>query len=816
MNSLLTRPRKYLGFCILAIVTATVGIGVTTGLSSISKAILHHSLKVPQPDRLVNYTLVATGDDGVPFSGPIFDALRVHPGFTRLALSNGSVDFLASSLNGGKRLSGALVNPEFFAVMELRPHRGRFIDDEDDQPGGGSHGWVAVLSYNYWRAHYGDASEAIGTSMVLNGTEVRIVGVLPPDFEGLNPPRKVEILLPHNFLAVVSPHENRWANLGVMEWNVFGRIPEGMTFSTLESALNVIDHQVWQAVDANHSFFNPRTFPSMRNGHLLYMQTGKYGVTSLLRAIREPLLEMNGLAAVLSVFCVFNLILLFAGRAIRQTNENRIRIALGARPRHLLRDGAIEALMLSAIGSVLSLPVAWGVVHIGTLMIRSAHGFAGFAMVAPSASHLLIGSALALGIASITAIIAIVPRASQLSKKSGHAREEMITGHYSRWVMGAELFAATVLIITATLCAVYFEKLTREPSGFEADHVAAASPEFIESTGKSDTVNALTGKLVDIVRASPGVQAVATTNVMPLSGLSARGPFSARRADGSFYGRGGMWPAQVSLQYFSATGTALIRGRDFVSEDLGADPVCVISASAAKALFGSEDELGKIVYSGSGQSSSTPTPYCRIIGVAENAHLKSMSARPDEVIYRLTPLAMPNILVRGAQIDLADQAVRRALRVVASTSSAGSILPLRASIEDDLRTKRLIALFACGCAGLAAVIMAIGLFGILTIEVSARRRAIGIQIALGATRLGVCKFVLRYLSQPAVAGMTAGFALALPIAGQFLPEMPMEGVWGSLAYGAGFVCLLVVILFSMIVPLRRALSVSPLESLHSE
>ncbi len=180
-----------------------------------------------------------------------------------------------------------------------------------------------------------------------------------------------------------------------------------------------------------------------------------------------------------------------------------------------------------------------------------------------------------------------------------------------------------------------------------------------------------------------------------------------------------MWPEEVSFNYFSAAGTKVVRGRDFVSEDLAGEPVCLISAKGAKALFHSENSIGRVIYSGeSGRISQSTKAYCRVIGVTEDVHLESMTALPNEAIYRLSRNLMPNIIVRASSGQLAIQAVRNAVHSVAPLNLTSNLGSIQTHIDDDLRIIRLVTIFAALCASTTACIMAICIFGVLALEIS--------------------------------------------------------------------------------------------------
>lgn len=790
--------------------TIAVAVGVSAGFFSVAKALFFHSAGVPEVGRLVHYT-IGDGPDPLPFSGPAYEALRVGAASQDFAIWNSSVELFLQTSDGAVKLSGALVNGDFFSVMNLKPAQGRFFDAHDDQSGGGSSGWSGVLGYSYWKTHFGKNPSIIGKLIVVDGSSVHIVGVLPEEFGGLNPPIAVEILLPQHFISVTSPKEDRFKEPGEMEWDVFGRLPQGSTPSSVTAMLHVIDAQVRKSADPTGGILTAENFPNLTGEHFLFAHTGELGGSYLLERLRMPLLAMESLTGILLFLCICNLVLLFVGRSKRQVHEAAVRIALGAGYTETARIAGLEALALAVCGSLLAIPLAWVIAHSLSLLVQSSDGLNSFPTAAPNITFLISGFIAATGAAVITAVSTALGQSDRRSVAALRATGTGVKGSSSSWIVGTEVFIAVFLIALGITGVVGAATLLHQTSGFAAHTVVTGSVGVIDADKKSaiEKMN----RIIEQIKNAPGVQSVATMNVMPLSGDNARGGFAIRQKSGSFHVQQGMWPANVSLGYFSAAGTSVVRGRDFVSGDLAGDPVCLISMSAARALFGREDALGESIYSSPDGSGNT---YCRVIGVARDAHFTSMSAPPDQAIYRLTGGLAPNIIVRAANSTLAAQAIRNAAHSIAPGTLTSSVAPIRVRMEDDLRIIRVLALFITLCSGITSLIMAIGIFGVLAIEVAACRRDIGVQIALGAGKLAVSQAVLKRFKSCIAAGFGGGSILALMLIVRLAGQYQVNLAIGVTTFIVGCLVLLSIILGAIIVPLRRALAISPMECLRSE
>jgi putative ABC transport system permease protein len=801
-------------FSLVVIATVALAIGINCGLLSVTRSILFRSLGVPDADRLLYYTL-GNGSDAIPFSGPAYEALRAKAVSKEFAIWNSSIDLILQNDEGAKRVSGALVNGSFFAVMKLTPTLGRFFSEDDDRPGGGSSGWSVVLGYDYWKSQYNGSPLVIGTVLHINGVPVQIVGVLPKGFTGMTPPMTTEMLLPRRFLSILSPKQDRFSFVGDMEWNVFSRLPQGSTREAVEANLHVIDANVLNAADPTRTIFTAENFPTMAYGHLISVSSGQLGATNGLKAIRMPLFAMEALGLLLFLLCTCNLILLFAGRIARQSNETAIRLALGASRNKLFHVDVLEAIVLATIGSVVAIPLAWGMAHALSLIIQSTDGFNSFPTVDPTLPFLFMAS----GVAIVISIISAFAASHWQSKRSPTLRlgtgNRLITSLPNPWTVGIEIFVAILLISVAAAGVAGFETFVHEPSGLGTDNVATASLTDIGDDA-ADTNQKVT-RILERIASAPGVQSVATMNITPLTGETTRATFSARLSSGARPARAGMWPEEVSLNYFSAAGTKVVRGRDFVSEDLAGEPVCLISAKAATALFNSENSIGNLIYSGeSGRLSQSTKAYCRVIGVTEDVHLESMTALPNEAIYKLTRNLMPNIIVRASSGQLAIQAVRNAVHSVAPLNLTSNLGSIQTHIDDDLRIIRLLTIFAALCASTTACIMAICIFGVLALEISARKRDIGIQIALGADKFSICKAVIRRFSKAVGLGFGFGSVLAILIIRRLTEQYAVSPQDGILAYTAGSLIVLLIVLIAACIPLQRAISISPLECLRAE
>lgn len=817
---LFRRMFRSAGFSTMVIVTIALAIGINLGVFAITRSATFNSIGVPEADRLVYYTLGSGADTMPNLSGPVYEALRAD-GVVKDLLAWLPEQFHIQTRSGTTNTFGAIVTGNTFSVLGLKPSLGRFFNEVDDAPGGGPDGWTAVLGYTYWKTEYGAKPNVIGQIMLIDGAPVRIVGVLPKDFIGISG-LQPGIMLPNHFMEVSRPGKFGFDYPGNRSWYVFGRLPQGVSIQEVQANLRAIEPLVRKQADTDGMAFPSSFFSNTPPGSLLGVKDGRHGAVSAGSSMIS-LVIVEGLAGSVFLFCCCNLILLFTGRAKREAQATAIRMALGARLGNEVRFAMLEATMLAAIGCLIGVPIAWGIVRGFALLVQSMIGIDVFSTVAPSPALILTAIGIVLAVGCGTGACASLWQGRNRPSLSLETGIGVTTSRTSNWIIGVEVFACILLVTLVVIGSIGFQKLANLPSGFASDGAVTATLNFAgNSHDASDaTIKAeqdeKTDRILRRIEAAPGVQSTATMNMPPLGlGTTASAEVEVRGEDGALRQQR-IWPASVSARYFSAIGTRIIRGRDFVAGDLAGDPVCVLGNPAVSALFHNENPLGKLVYQdGDASKNEAPVLYCRVVGVAENAHFKSMSDPADPVVYLLTKEALSTIVVRAATSGLAIQAVRNAVQAVDQDCLASGIDTIESIIERDLRMRRVITLAGGLCAGIAAMILGVGFFGILSLQVSERKREIGIQIALGANRTQVCVAVMKKLRRAVLTGLVLGSGAALFAATKLAELYNLSGGFVIGGFLGSLVLLGILLMAAASVPLRRALAVSPMECLNSE
>lgn len=772
----------------MVVTTMALGIGVNLGIFTITKALFLNLLGVPDADRMVYYTLGAGRDTNIRFPIQGYEALRrLSAAKDILAWQPEILELRDSTEDSG--LNSALVTGNTFSILGIRPFLGRFFNEADDVEGGGKNGWTAVLGYSYWKSHWASDPHIIGKTINLNGASVQIAGVLPPEFDGVEPFKKVDILIPHTFEMVTDPQS--WPprpGVITLAWFVLGRLPDGASISQVQANLKTIEPLFLQT--GFPSALKEVFFPNTELGSLLGVHDGRMGVTPY-RTLCDPLSMLQGLAGAALLFCCCNLILLFFSRAQRGAHATAIRLVLGARPGDQARLAAVEAAVLAGVGCLAAVPVAWVTADLLSLAIQSTPGFDKFPKIGANYFLILIAAGITLAAGVLTAAgTSLWMGAKRLSVSLGEANHA-IAPRSRNWIIGFEVVVSVAMATAAITSIVGFRTFSGR-SGFDGEAVMAR---FMGGFFNPDLE-----RILNQVRGSPGVEAVATANLLPLSNLG-----SAIETVKAYGSRGSVRqldvrPENVSVAYFSAIGTKIVRGRDFQPCDLG-QAVCILSSNAASTLFPGENAIGKYINE----------PGCRVIGIAEDAHFRSMSEPPDAVMYSLARQSLPRIIVKAASSGLAIQALHNAAK-----DELSSVAPIAVYVDRDLRLWKVITIAGTLCALLAGVILAVGFFGIMSLQVAERQREIGIRIALGGSPARVSLALLTKLGPAVAAGVVLGSAGAW-LAAVKLAELYHLNFQVAIACYLGSVALLVLLMLGAVaVPLSRAFAISPVECLAVE
>ena len=793
LRQLLKNP----GYSIVAILTLALAIGANTAIFSAIDAVLLHPLPYPDPDRLVivQESLPRYSLRGIaPTAADYAEFRRQATCFTQIA----AVTVAEATLTGNGQaedVPALRVTGDTFPMLGVVPILGGLFTSEDDQPG---RDHVAILSEGLWTRRYGRDTSIIGKNIQINRETYRVAGVIRPI---LVYRVSAEVWMPLAFDRFQTAPGTR----GPHNIDVIGRLKPGVGIQHARDefrriAAGIIE-QFPNQVSMDHGF-------SLDLESLAVKQAGD---------LKTPLLVLIAAVGLLMLIACANVSNLLLARGILRRREIGIRSALGASRVRVLRQLLTESLLLASLagasGTLLALyglhlyarfgPA--GLIHGGHLSVNVwVMGFSIFVSVAAS---ILFGLAPALETLRFDLADALKEGSRGTACGRRLLRESMVA---------FEVCASLVLLIGAGLLVRSFVLLERTSPGFHSENVLTAFVSLPVAQYREPAQRAAFARAaLEGVRALPGVRFAATIDFLPYNGGPGSGgvevmghprdPNEPRQI---------IWQTRTSPGFFETLGIPLLRGRDIAaSDEQGSPGAAVIDEIAAKQLFPNTDPIGmqiKVPLSG-----STFT----VVGVVAATKSRSLSAPPEPRIFYFgpqVPFGSLAIVMKTAYDPLTlASAVRHKVAALDSDLPV-DLLTMDQILADSLSRQRFSIQLMAVFAALAALLAAIGVYGVLAYMVDQRRREFGIRIAVGARSTDVFALVLRQGLLPVAAGLIAGIATGLGLTRLLKSLLYQVSATDPLIFGAVSIGLLAISLAAMFIPARRATLVDPLAALRHE
>ena len=800
------------GFTAVAVLTLALGIGANTAIFSVVDPLLVRPLPVTEPQRLA---LVAQlYREGRPpdfdFNYPLFrDYQRENTVFSHLTATAPTAVGLGM---GGttERQSALLVSGNYFRMLGVTAALGRTFAltegvELDDAP-------VVVLSHGLWQRRFGADPQVVGRSVTVNGRSFTVIGVAPREFTGTTrgtvPDLYLSITMYGQLTADRPGGEHPLATRYFTWHSIMGRLKDGVTPAAARAAMVSLAQRA-------HESGLPNTSTN------LVILSGAQGFTGDLRESRLPLNLLMGTAALVLLIACANLANLQLARATGRTRDFAIRLALGAGRGRLIRELLTESLMLAIGGGLLGLLVAlWLVDVLGRFRPPGAE----VQFVPGLEPRVLL---FAFGASVVTGILSGLAPALRASRpqlvpelKGGGGTVETRVGRWNlRSILVVFQIALSLLVlVSAGLCVRSLRKLQQVDPGFEPSRVVLMSFDLGLNNYTSARAKDFYDRLLERVRAMPGVESAGLALVTPLSGWAPQ--TSLERVEG-YQPRSGERPIgefnQVTADYFRTLNLPLLRGRDFERVDAatGASAV-IVNEAFVNRYWPGQDALGKRVFQ-HGPDGGTPT---EVVGVVRTTASRSLTDAPRPALYFPVAQKSEMALTLAVRTGL-DPSVTIAMLggLVASLDAAVPVFRVRTLAQQkdgSLALQRMAATLLGGFGILALSLAALGIYGVLAYSVSQRTREIGVRMALGAQIQDVLGLVLRQGLSLAVIGLVlglAGTAATTRLLRGFLHEIdPLDPATCATMIGL----LTAAVLLACWIPAQRAARVDPMEALRSE
>jgi putative ABC transport system permease protein len=709
------------------------------------------------------------------------------------------------------------VSASFFDFFNAQPKRGRFFGASEDVTPMGS--TVAVLSHGYWQSEFG-GRDVIGEQLQVGSLLYVIIGVAPDGFIGAVNGRVPDLFVPVTTIPANIDPSNRTTYFTIYNWDWVDMIVRRKPGVSEAGASADLTSAYVRSRNAQRSL-NPLVLPDSIAKPRAIADALRHAAGPNPGPESRVLLWVSGVALVVLLIACANVANLMLARILRRRREIALRLALGVRRSRLVTQFLVEGMLLAGFGGIAALAVAqWGGAAIRSLLLPEGSAF----NLASDWRTIAVAGACALAAAVLTVIgPAFLATRSDLSAtlkagvREGTYRSSRLRS--SLLVMQGALSVA--LLVGAGLFVRSLDNALHIPLGYDASRVIEVYPDFRGLEMDSASRVAVRRRLLRTAQEIPGVEAAARVN-SPLFGtntatLRVPGVDSVQRL--------GRFNFQVTTpDYFKVMRTRILRGRGFDSRDgEGAAPVVVVSAAMARVLWPNEDPLGKCIQVEFDPSARIEAAKCTsVVGVAEDAALQSITDEERFMYYlnvdQLDPGWISLIFVRMSGGDLTSdmERVRRALQAVMPGMGFVVPRPLQYVVDDGRRSWRLGATLFVAFGGLALVVAAVGLYGVIGYNVAQRMHELGVRIALGARTSAILRLVLSQGLALASAGVGIGLALALAASRWIEPLLYKQSPRDPLTYAAVAIAMGVVAVLASALPALRAVRADPNRALRAE
>jgi predicted permease len=785
-----------------AIATLALGIGVNSTIFTFANATLFRPMPgIANPDQLVwvSALWIERGRE-VGMSYPEYFDYRDAAGdqFSQLFAFRST----PVSLGGGgdpQRLRGQLVTGSYFSALGVRPAAGRLIGPNDDRVDSPS---SLVLSYRVWQERFGASADVIGTAITINGRQLTVIGVAADGFYGPALGEAADVWMPLTHLSQVRTAESGLLTQREASWlSVMGRLRPGASISGAQAALATVASRL-QLAYPNQSERRGVRVSSARSG-LAPESRGELIPLSVL------LLTVTGIVLLIACANVANLLL---ARGMGRATELSIRAAIGASRRRLLRQLLTESSVLAVLGAVTGLLVSlWA-----TDLLQKTLPDAEFRGLSPSPDVRVLLFTAALAAFSVCAFGlvpaltltrgALLPRLRETPAAGGRSRLQGI-------FVVAQLALSLVLLLAGGLTLRALQKANRIDLGFNPSGVLTASYDLELQNYTPERRVAFRRQLRERLGALPGVTAVGVTNVTPLSGRMMSTVVSAKDAPGADTEARAYLNA-AGPGHFDALEMPIVAGRPILESDtIGAPSVAVINERLARDLWGSADPIGREIV--------LDRKHIRVVGVVRNAKYDEATEDPRPFMYLSIdqdPLFdRDTVILRTAAAPGAMLPVlRREIRSLDPALPVFDVRPLADTLKDRADKERGISALLSAFGGVALLLAALGLYGVMGYAVARRTREMGIRIALGASSAQLTTLITRDAMRLSLIGVGIGATLSLPMAYALGALLFGVQIADLAAFALTCALLVAVAVAAAFLPARRAARLDPVVALRTD
>jgi putative ABC transport system permease protein len=821
----------------IAILSLALGIGANTAIFSMINTLLLRRLPVPAPQEL-RFVVSNPSAPRLSWNYPDYLAFRDGIGIPLAAAAGTQPIGVQVSDAAGEAADLApnqFVSGNYFTVMGVTAEIGRLFNAAEDRQLGASP--YAVLGYDYWRSRFASDPRVVGRTVRVNGYPLAIVGVARRGFRGTDPTTTTGLYVPltmHSEVSRVPP--SIWNTRHYWWIRAIGRVPAGANISSIEARLT----NIARAQEDAERRENPRMGVRGQAVTVALMPAAR-GYTNSRTTLEKPLLVLMAIVALVLLIACSNVANVLLARGAGRGRELAIRMAMGAGRGRIASQLLTESLVMSLAGGAVGILLAWfGAAALIARFIPQAGGGHADIDVSPDLAVLTFTAAVSMATGVLAGLapaiqasrFVLVPALKADTAGAAGASHALLR----RLLVVGQVALSLLLVIGAALFARSLANLESLDPGFERDRlvIAFANPESLGYKGQR--LHDFFERLREGVERVPGVTSVSLSSISPLDGTRWNGDFAVeghqwRQADQRAVDFNSVGP-----RFFETMGIPVVIGREFLPEDspavvpdppegLSRDPEtalpgprrAIVNESFARRFLGGSSPLGRRI---SLTEAFDASRAYEIVGVVGDVRYFGLREALEPMIYvpvwrGMTPSLTLAIRTRGNVAGLA-QSIRSVLAGIDVAVPLRDLKTGAEQIDSDIVQDRLVATLASLFGGLALLLAAIGLYGVLAYLAARRTREIGIRLALGASRLNV----LWLVTQDAVVMVGVGAAIGLGTAVGaarlvrsllfgFDAHDPMTAVVATLV-------LLAAAALAVLVPARRAMAIEPSQALRDE
>jgi len=755
------------GFTIISVLTLALGIGANTAIFQLIDSVRLRAIPVKNPQQLGTIRIADRHWGSGQFSSqysqltfPMWEQIRKRQeGFAEIAVWSDQRFNLAT---GGevRKAKGIRVSGDFFHVLGVEPILGRLLGPEDDQPGCGVAG--ANISYSFWQRNFAGDPSVVGKRLTLDGNSFEVLGVTPPGFNGISVGDTFDVAAPICVEPILSPRNNRLTLRHAWWLASIGRLKPGWTIARTNAQMNAVTPAILQETI-------PPVYDAAGVKKYLEYKLGAFSASTGFSELRQDsetslwlLLGISGLVLLIACANLANLMLARAGARERQIT---IRRALGASRWRMIRDLLSESLLLAVAGTICGLFLAFAISRLLVAFISTPQSqiFLDLGMdwrLLAFTTALAVLTTVSFGLAPAVRATRAEPATLLQSGSRGMSggRERF---SLRRILVVSQVALSVVLLMGALLFVRSLRNLTTL-NGFLQSGILVTDVDFKRLQIPEERFTEYKRDILKHVQAMPGVKSAASAMLVPFGGSTWNDNVLL---EGSDQDAGVVWLNYLGAGYFQTIGTPLLAGRDFDDRDTATSvKVAIVNQAFVRKILKGVDPLGKRfrIHEPPGK----PRPLYEIVGVTGDNKFQDMHEEFLPFMYfpatqQEKPGPDDQILIRSS---LPLTSLMASLRETIAGVNPGIDLEfrvLKTRIHDSLLQDELMATLSGFFGFLAALLAAIGLYGVISYMVVQRTREIGIRMAIGAKRADVVRMILGEAGVLTVAGLVIGIGLAL-------------------------------------------------------